>query len=90
MESTTEEMPPPLANGSADETSVPASTASTASAERDEEKGDTLDTTAPLSRSIQDEKAKADVRGVAAVAEEPAKRKSKTALIMLAICVRKV
>jgi hypothetical protein len=86
MESTMEEKPPPPANGNAGKTSRPASTAS---AERDEEKGDTLDTVAPLSRGVHDGKAETDVKAVVAP-PGTAKRKGKTALIMVAICVREV
>jgi hypothetical protein len=87
MESTMEEKPQPSANRNAGKTSGPASTAS---AERDEEKEDTLDTVAPLSPGVHDGKAETDVKAVVGPPEETAKRKGKTALIMVAICVREV
>lgn len=87
MESTMEEKPPPPTNGSLDETSGPTSTTS---AERAEEKRVALDTAPASSPDLRNEKAETSVKVAAAPPEEPAKRKGKTALIMIAICVRKV
>jgi hypothetical protein len=87
MESTMEEKPQSPANGNAGKTSGPASTASV---ECDEEKGDALDTVAPLPPGVHDGKAETDVKAIVAPPEETAKRKGKTALIMVAICVREV
>jgi len=87
MESTMEEKPPPPANERLDDTSGPTSTTS---ADRDEKKGDTLDTAQSSLPDQRDEKAETDIEVVAAASEQPAKRKGKTALIMLAICVRGV
>lgn len=82
-----EEKLPAPANGSLAETSAPISSTS---AEHDEEKGDTLDSAPSPSPGLRDEKAETHVKAMAAVPEEPAKRKGKTALIMVAICVCKV
>ena len=79
-----EEKPLPPANGSLDETSGPTSTIS---AEHDEEKIGTLGAVSHSLPDVYDEKAESKV---AAVPEEPAKPKGRTALIMVAICVRKV
>jgi hypothetical protein len=87
MKSTTEKKPPPPATERLGDTSEPASTTS---AERDEEKGDTLNTAQPSLPDHRDEKAETDVKTVAAASEQPAKRKGKTALIMVAICVRRI
>jgi hypothetical protein len=82
-----EKKPPRPANGSLDGPSGPDSTTS---GERNGEKGSALDAVPPSSPDIRDDKAEMDVKAVAAAPEEPAKRKGKTALIMIAICVRKV
>lgn len=84
MESTMEERPPPPAIEGAGKASGPTSTAS---AERDEEKGGALDNVAPLSPGVHDE-AETDVKAAVAAPEERAMKKGKTALIMVAICVR--
>jgi hypothetical protein len=82
-----EEKPVSPANGSRDETSGPTPAMS---AERDEEKADVLDAGLHSSPEVRDDGAGSGVKGVAAAPEAPAKRKGKTALIMLAICVCRV
>lgn len=80
-----EEKASPPANESGDGTSGPASTAS---AERDEKKEDALVPVILSSPGVHDGNAETDVKAVdAAPSEEPAKRKGKTALTMVAICV---
>jgi hypothetical protein len=82
-----EEKPVPTANGSRDETSGPTPAVS---AERDEEKVDALDKGPRSSPEVRDDGAGSDAREAAAAPEAPAKRKGKTALIMVAICVCRV
>jgi len=85
-----EEKTPLPPNGGRDETSKQTSTIS---AEHDEEKVDALDTVPHSSPDVRDQKADSDVKTVATAPEVPeasAKGKGKTALIMVAICVRKV
>jgi hypothetical protein len=82
-----EEKPPLPANEGAGDASGPASTAS---AGRDEEKKDALETAAPSSAEGRDEKAETVEKAVAAAPEEPTRKKGTTALIMLAICVCKI
>lgn len=82
-----EEKTPLPPNGGRDETSKQTSTIS---AEHDEEKVDALDTAPHSSPDVRDQKAESDVKTVATVPDAPAKGKGKTALIMVAICVRKV
>jgi hypothetical protein len=83
-----EEKPvPPTNDGSRDETSGPTPAMS---AERDEEKADALDTGPNSSPEVRDDGAGSSVKEAAAASEAPAKRKGKTALIMVAICVCRV